>query len=249
MSEDNKIALFRNFLEIPISQKFAVGGLALTVFSLGFLAHNLLSEFKLDKAEFEVSKLEENNGDLKIENARLKSLSNVGSDEIVITRKVLEELKSRPEFCSTSESTQKPEYTSSANTDLCPPAKVTASPSEINKVCVKESDPSEISDQFEKFNARQNERVFNDHYKNNWVCSPGWIFDLYSLPKKNLDGYWEIEGIFSKDRNYTVINARLQFGASVAGLKKGDPVSITGRITSASDSGVRLSDAAIINKK
>jgi len=184
---------------------------------------------------------------------------NLAAGEEVVETSLLAELKQRPEQCE--ESAQCDGIMLKAGQSVIDDADLKVLRAEVDRCsslgdeslcvnlrpskqdCIAEKTFDELAQIFLEHPVSARGEIFNDHYRNKWMCGEGWIIQLKSKPIRNDSQYWELEGSTwlrnrepdDPDRNDDVLKIRLvsvilREGSNVSQLKKDSEVSIQGKL-------------------
>lgn len=162
-----------------------------------------------------------------IEVEKLSRSNVIGPNEIIVNKSTLASLKNRPEAC---------------------PQKICSKDSSIEtRDCITEKQPSLITEKFNAYSREKNEKTFKDKYFSRWLCSPGWIVKIYNEPSINADGYWEFSAFWNNpEEKYenSFVGITLSYKNSAKNISEGDIITITGRLSRASNSSISLTEVS-----
>lgn len=263
MENDAKVALWAKYRQLPTDQWLKLNGsLLAALVAAGGIGYQIAAfgfQNEIELAQIESTRLRHKIEDIEA-GPSLKNCSpddvcqgvNLADGEEIVQKSLLAELMQRPERCEARAQcdgeTLEPDQIAIDDSDLkalrvqagrcraLDDENLCVIPKPDGKDCITEGTFDEVLQNFDEHDRSANERIFEQHYLNKWVCGEGWRIELTSIPSKEAYQYWELVGYNRPDDSLEIrssmkgVHILLREGSDVRRLKNGSKVWVHGKL-------------------
>jgi len=227
---------------------------------------NEIEDAQLDKRDLE-RKIADIKADPSPKNCSPKEVCqgvNLADGEEVVETSMLTELMQRPEKCEASvkcdgitlktgqsvidDSDLKALHVQADQCRAVDDENLCAKPKPAGEDCITEGTLDEVLQNFGEHDRSANERIFEQHYLNRWVCGEGWRIELTSIPSKEAYQYWQLVGYNRPNDSLEMrsstkgVHVLLRDGSDVRKLKNGSKIWVHGKLVSGGNGSFQLAE-------